>query len=456
MTQDLELRVLTGIHHGARCQARDGALIGSDERCDIVLCDDGIADEAARLWIGIDTWRIFTQGDASDTMPEVPFGTPLELGPILVTIAHAAAPWPDAGMLQSAGMATKKDTTQQAVPNHESAGAQTAADPAWSVPAATTRGDEGELAAKGAVAARAQSSRRRKGSGLRWAVGGPLILLVFGSVASFPPAKVPSMPRAQAIPPRDPEILLRARHLLLEQGYAPRVRASLGAEQEVVITGWVRDDTEHDRLATALSTIWPLPAMRVGKESQVAMRMDMHIRDMDLHAVIAHLATGYPEIRGVAASDAVRQEALRRWREDADAMVLPVAMTMLLAAEVADAFNTAVAAAGLPPLASSWKDKALRIDAGALDRPQLEQLQTVLDMLNPLYMDALRLDGENARATESMPFRVRTIVGGRQPWVILEDGTRIVIGGTHGAYRLTSVEDGSVIFDGPSTAIITR
>ncbi len=29
MTQDLELRVLSGIHDGARCVVRDGALIGS-------------------------------------------------------------------------------------------------------------------------------------------------------------------------------------------------------------------------------------------------------------------------------------------------------------------------------------------------------------------------------------------------------------------------------------------
>ncbi|CAM3768612.1 EscD/YscD/HrpQ family type III secretion system inner membrane ring protein [Bordetella sputigena] len=465
MTQDLELRVLTGIHQGAKCPAQDGALIGSDGRCDIVLCDEGIADEAARLWLGPETWSIRSPLEPRDTpdaletvseCPDIRFGMALRLGPVLLSIAHASSPWPvpdEFPAILHSTITTDADRAGPGSTDHPAAPADETADP--------TQSDGGQAVAGMSVAQGAggfdkQAYRRPKGSGLRWAVGGLLVLLVFGSVASFPPSKVPPTTQVQTGRPPDPETLVRAQQLLAEQGYAPRVRASASANQEVVVTGWVRDEMEHDRLATTLSSVWPLPAMRVAKETQIAERMRMHLRDMDVHAGIAHLPAGDLEIRGVAGSDGVRQEVYRRWRDDPSALVFPVPVTLSLAAELSESFNKAVAAAGLPAMTSIWEDKAFHIRPGTLDASQRKQLQAVLDALNGLYMGAVRVDVDPAQAAGSAPFRVQTVVGGKQPWVLLEDGTRIVIGGTHGAYRLTSVEDGSVVFDGPTPTVIAR
>ncbi len=49
-----------------------------------------------------------------------------------------------------------------------------------------------------------------RGLELRWAVGGLLVLLVFGSVASFPPAKEPTMPPRPAGMTTDTETMQRA------------------------------------------------------------------------------------------------------------------------------------------------------------------------------------------------------------------------------------------------------
>lgn len=456
MTQDLELRVLTGIHAGARCAVKNDALIGSHGRCDVVLCDNGIAEEAARLRVDSATWRLSMQDDAGDAPQEVRFGTPLALGPVLLTVAHAGDAWPEpdlcSGTRESGSGAG--DSACVAPPEREDTPAQTAAGATRDTRNPADRGQD-LYADAGESTVHAGALRRRKGLGLRWAVGGLLIVLVFGSVASFPPSKVPSISRVPAVPATDTEALLRAQRLLTERGYAPRVRASLSAEQEVLITGWVRDDLEHDHLATTLSTIWPLPAMRVGKETDVQARMNARMQGLDVSVTTVQAATGDLAVRGVAGSDAARQEAYRRWREDVETSS-QATMTLLLASDIADALNQAVAAAGLPAVASTWKDNAMLVDAGGLDRLQREKLKSVLDTLNPIHMNALRVDGEKPVATGAMPFRIQTVVGGRQPWVVLDDGTRIVVGGTHGAYRLTSVEDGSVIFDGPTTAVIPR
>ncbi len=54
-----------------------------------------------------------------------------------------------------------------------------------------------------------------------------------------------------------------------------------------------------------------------------------------------------------------------------------------------------MAAAGLPAVAATWKDKSLQIDPGRLDASQRQRLQAVLDALNPVYMNALQ--GSKAR-----------------------------------------------------------
>jgi type III secretion protein D len=52
MNQALELRALTGLHRDERCAISDGALLGADSNCDIVLADTGLSGQAGRTY-----WR---------------------------------------------------------------------------------------------------------------------------------------------------------------------------------------------------------------------------------------------------------------------------------------------------------------------------------------------------------------------------------------------------------------
>ncbi|WZB66636.1 hypothetical protein WJ971_00645 [Achromobacter xylosoxidans] len=55
-----------------------------------------------------------------------------------------------------------------------------------------------------------------------------------------------------------------------------------------------------------------------------------------------------------------------------------------------------------------------------------------------------------------MPFVIRSVVGGAQPFVVLEDGSKLLVGGVYRKYRLVAVENTRIIFEGPRTAIVTR
>jgi type III secretion protein D len=449
--QDLELRVLSGLHHGARCTARDGALLGSHDDCDVILGDDGIAEKAVRLWVGDIAWRLSAHDDPTDTSGELSFGTPFPLGPVHVTVARAADPWPDPAELsmpQDAAEDSRNDSAHDTMAHLDP-------DAARGNQTMSMHSRQDRPVARRGEAVHPKAGRRRKGTGSRWAVGGLLILLVFGSVASFSPPAVRSNPRMEVGPGADADSLSRVRRLLLEQGYSHRIQATLTADREVLVTGWIRDEMEHDGLATALSAIWPLPAMRVDNETQAAGRVVSRAQDLDVRVEVDYPAPGQLSIRGIAASDEVRTEALERWRADDDASPR-IAATLLVASQVSAALDEAVAAAGLPHVPSTWKDKALRVAPRGFDVTQCQRLGGILDALNSTYMNALTLGQDDTPPAPSIPFRVHSVVGGGQPWVMLEDGTRIVIGGTHGAYRLTSIEDGSVVFDGPAKTVIPR
>jgi type III secretion protein D len=285
-------------------------------------------------------------------------------------------------------------------------------------------------------------------------LGGILVLLVFGAVASFSPTRVQSSPRVDNPSSAAGATLRQAQRILRELGLSERVQASLTPDNVVLVQGWVLDQGEQDRLSGALAALWPFPAQRIRDQSRVTASALERVKDLDLLAAIDYPAPTRLAIRGIAASDAVRAAALERWSANPDAFP-QATIEILLAEQVGAAVTRAVAAADLPPVKVDWIGKSLIVKARGFDAAQIARLKSIVDTLNGAYMGALIIQKDEP-VPATLPFRVHTIVGGTQPWVMLDDGTRIVVGGTHGAYRLRSVEDGAVVFDGPATAVITR
>jgi len=55
-----------------------------------------------------------------------------------------------------------------------------------------------------------------------------------------------------------------------------------------------------------------------------------------------------------------------------------------------------------------------------------------------------------------VPFGILSVVGGDTPFIVLEDGQKLLVGGTYRNYRLISIEDNQLTFDGPRPAIVLR
>lgn len=90
----LELRVLTGIHAGARALlTADSQVIGSGEECALILSDGGVLAQHARLESSADGSVVLRWLD--DALPPVWLqpGQSACIGPVRIAIETLGAPW---------------------------------------------------------------------------------------------------------------------------------------------------------------------------------------------------------------------------------------------------------------------------------------------------------------------------------------------------------------------------
>ncbi|WP_368643808.1 type III secretion system inner membrane ring subunit SctD [Castellaniella ginsengisoli] len=452
MSAPLELRVLSGLHREARCPAAHGHLVGADPACDIVLADTGLPARAARLVLGAEGWDL-SPGDSEpspDAVAATPYNQPLPLGPVWLTVARADAPWtttPDADAADAAP--AEADATEppamDAAPGQEpDADRDDEAAPA--VPAGARPAAAGPAARPG----RTHSWPMTLGlAAVGLAIAIALILAWLPSSAPTAPTRTdPRIAAEQSIP----KIQAALEHL----GLASRLRVALapgGATAQV--TGWVRDPAERDALAAALAQVWPMPAMSISIETDVLRTARTILSGYAVTYEPRYDGEGRLSILGIAPDDAARTEAIEAVRAQLPGMVV-MGNTIQLAPAVAGALTRELAAAGLSGVALTWERHRLDVDASRLDDAQMIQFEHILADFNRRFFDVAAQPDTERAAADSVPFGILSVVSGKTPFIVLEDGSKLLVGGTYRRYRLTGIEDKRLTFEGPRPAIVLR
>ena len=130
---------------------------------------------------------------------------------------------------------------------------------------------------------------------------------------------------------------------------------------------------------------------------------------------------------------------------------------IVLTQQLSDTFSSQMVDAGLSGVTLAWKADYLDIAPGALEDDQLQRLQELVDDFNKHYLGVARIAAASAATpSDSVPFVIRSVVGGPQPFIVLEDGSKLLVGGVYRKYRLITVENTRIIFEGPRNAIVTR
>jgi len=453
-----EFRVLSGMQRHARCLAEDGTVVGSDASCDIVLADKGLAARAGSLRIYEHGWALvrdtappLTPASPDENIACAPqeaggepvvlsFNQPLALGPVWITVARPQDSWlnaPEAANDTVAGGMTETGRDNREPPAHpETASSAPASDMATAMPGTP-------------------AARRGMGWPAKWALGLVVPVLIVAIIIALLPAR-----RAPA-PAEDPHRAAQASigqitSVIERLGLSSRVHVFLSPAGTVSVEGWVRNHDEQDSLAAALSQIWPRPAMRVSNEAQAIRTAQSTLDAFNILYKPRYEGNGHLEVDGITSSARERMSAMDALRARLPGLKI-LEGHILLASDVTHELTERLTRAGLSGVALNWQANRLEADAAALSGPRLARLQAVLEDFNAQYFDVATLAHASSHpVSDSVPFRIRSVVSGPQPFIVLDGGAKILEGGNYMGFVLEKIEPDRVIFGGIRSAIIIR
>lgn len=437
---------------------------------------------------------------------EQPWGAVAYLGQVAITVSDAGAPWQEvppglaaagavAGGAASDG-ASGGAGAAPATPRAEPAAAQAAADggsrpgdgaadPLLAVVPQSDAGGQALPERAVDVAVRAPAASAPAARALpRWvpalvigAALAALLLSVFWSLVKGQGAQrtVPGTVAPEAHAAADPERqqrLVRDIQLAIarvDPGLRLRIDALPAGGARV--SGWVADIAQLDRLAEGLAGIRPAPALAVRTASDLMDDL-VEAGGPDAQALrFELLGEGRVRAHGLVMEPAERDKVLALVRSR-----VPQGIEIVDGLRVASAQGGAVQdwlrTAGFADAEARWdgEQMVIGLNLSGQERARLESalarpatplsgipfvLRTREVARSPAAAAAAPAPPVHASAAP-LPFRIRSVVGGAVPYIVLGDGSKLQPGGRRGGWRLVAVEPDRLVFDGPRSLVVLR
>ena len=440
MSTARELRVLAGVHRDARCPVHNGASIGSDINCDIVLSDEGVAPLAGQIRLDPQGWSVVPDGDTSPTPTLHDWNAALCIGAAWITIASEDAPWIVPDVASSTGPESDHVVLDRPLFSNGQG-------PQSETPSAHNGSDGTDaLAAK-------------KPPFLTWStwlIIGAVGLLMMSAIALYTVSTGFFSSRNRTEAANAAQSLGQISAAIERLGLTASLHAAMSKSGNVTVSGWVRDQSQYNAVAAAMSQIWPMPGLSISLESAAINTARDTLQRFSVKYDPLYQGNGHMTIAGVASSATERASALDAVRAQLPGLTV-TGNAIALAQQVSDTLTRKLAAQGLSGIKLIWQSGHLEIHPPTLDAGQQAKLESVIDDFNKRYWNLAQIgDVPEATVANTVPFTIRSVVGGPQPFIVLSDGTRLLVGGTYKKYRLAAVEDDRIVFDGPRKAVITR
>lgn len=447
-TVSLELRIHDGIHAGAHAPLpeQDACTVGADPACDFVLADSGIAPTHLRLTRdGDGAWKWERCGETDGEKETVVPGRLLSLGPVVVSLAEPDSPWPDAQAVTAA-------QRPAAAPTDEAAVAETPPSPENDAPAAMP---EPPPPAQPATAPAPTPGHRLSAA----AKTAGVLLLCLAALLGAALWWLSSLQHASAAPlPAAAPVDAAAQRAAIEN-----VLRRLGLEDRATLSatplgGWAveaaaLDEETLEALALALSRLDPKPGLRTASgEDARGIVQDALIRLSGDEANLTAVAAGDGRIRieGTIADDATRSALLDRLRAELPAW-LRLESAIALREERAQRLLAELQAQRLGSVHGEWSDSRARLEivarVAADDVARWERALIQTAQRHPEVPLHARLERLPAKPPARLPFRVMTVVNGATDYVVLDDGSKLLLAGRRDGWQLVAVDAHAAVFE---------
>ena len=497
-----ELRILSGLHKGARAALLAGqtVVVGSDADCDFILRDSTIPARLLQLQQQGGAWVLqwLTGAGEADTSQQVllPKDKAVSLAarsnsngpetPVLA-IQPVHMPWPKVlpalitQVFHSATNPMADNSSAQAVPNAVNAGShdKNKVVAAAGLAAASQILPEGQserphtLPTDAAQPASLAQSVLKKP--VQWLASLLLVLMAvvllgylafgwFKQTASTQTALAPGL--SGRGPSVDPSSLNASRAAITaiaaELKLLPRVRieaAENGQSGWLVRAGPLTDD-ETEALSAALSRLSPRPGLRVVSEfalrEAVQEAVARHSAARGTVLKVSPLTLGRFQIQGRLLDNADRDAVLAALQtEFAGTAVFESALQT--SSEVAAQMVTELQKTGIASVQGQWQAGKLVLQAH-MPKASLPAWEASLTRIAARYAlpftatlswtaDARAASSTNPGRQTSLPFALQSIVGGPTPYVVTADGGKLLPGGSYQGWKLVDISAQRALFE---------
>ncbi|MCY0387265.1 type III secretion system inner membrane ring subunit SctD [Robbsia sp. Bb-Pol-6] len=507
-----EFRVLAGLHAGARFAwppaTAASVRIGARADCDIVLQDAALAARILHVRLASDRrgWHVREtatpqqedrspgaggdvpgegagEGAGEDANAAFAFGQALVLSGLACTVALAGTRWPTQNAALAGGTALAREEAPRADgatgarPDAIRDGALSDVTSDGPAPvhalrdASASRLDtdtKKAVAAAAATDADAPAAADRRARPRGWRRAGLPVAIAIGLamplVMMFTPlpgllrhALPHAVASAHAGPPQN-QSPAAVTKLLERLGLAQRLHLGTTDDGLIAVTGWLADTAQRDALADALAQLTPMPAMRVLIETEAVATAQQLADTFSATIEARYDGAGRVDLSGAIDTDTQRDALRRAFREQVPGAVL-IDRHLLPRAAIEQALRDALRGAGIVGARVTWTTAALEIDAPA--GTDADRFDRALTAFRGVYGKRLPLRARMGTASApfvatGLPFAIVSVTGGALPSVVVAGGGRLLPGGAYRQYRLVSVEEGRIVFDGPRRVIVAR
>lgn len=448
----MELRVLSGCHQGASLPiAADEPLgIGSAGNCDVLLSDCGLS-APVRLALQPGGWTIQDEDEGAKASSVHAFGATTLLGQVGVTVCAPHVPW------------------QVFVPPLPEDPAQEQAEPVQGMNEMPVQEDALGQEAQVCSPIAPRAPRRRQ-----LATGAVLVLALLG-VGWMLWGRLPAPALAETANenPSDPVLSPQAQDNAVKQAKLAiamvdptmRMVVTPNAEGGVAVSGWVDNVEQLDRLAQALSSLRPLPRLAVHTASEIFDVLQDAASAQGAQLKFTPQGSGKVQATGLVATPEQHKKLLAQLRERAP-QGIEIVDALRVVSMQAPAVRRWLEAQDLEVTRVDWDGEQLRVgvDVNAAQRARLEGLLALPE--SPLsgvpFVLQTRLIQESTGPTRvgldasGLPFRIRSVVGGPAPYVVLADGAKLQPGAAHSGWQLVAVAQDHIVWNGPKRLEVTR
>ncbi|ODS93670.1 MAG: EscD/YscD/HrpQ family type III secretion system inner membrane ring protein [Comamonas sp. SCN 65-56] len=470
-----ELRILSGCHAGARAPATEALRLGAGDDCDIILNDIDLPEGASiRLQVSREHWSarqdpMAAAHEADEPIAHQAWGEPATVGGITLTVCAPRSAWP--ALARALPETSANDARPPLLPQLAPLPA-TAAD-ASTVTAPALTGDA--EAAPDDNPAPEPAASRPSASRIALLLGSILVVFLLAAVLALWLWQDRSRPLPETTPVADTRpVDAAAQQLWLRNarqalaGVDPALRLDMAPlpDGRIRVAGWVSDIKQLDQVVEALGRLQPAPvlALRTTADLFDELSSVANAQGAVIHLELA--GAGRIRVTGALQAEQEHTQVLEKLRERIPAGV-DLVDGLRVAETAAPSVQQWLRGAGYASAQVHWdaENAKLVIEASlaATQRHDLERLLASADSPVRGFPLALQVAEQAQEAASSMhvseaplPFRIRSVVSGPAPFVVLEDGSKLLQGAQKGDWRLEQINPDTLVFDGPERLVLTR